>query len=388
MAPLKKKKGARNSNQPKAVKAKPPPKVKVNDKGGAYFNGTTYSMDMKARFHIHLAELQEEAGGTTVTGRALAAKAQISHTTALKVILDDKKGVIGEKKKRAKPGMGSKSLSTEDEIFLLTLYRLEPSTSLNRYVQALFQKKGTKVSRSTISRWFNTRFPFKGKKVKTCNVPLDKFKRSNILRWKEYILEIEEFAPHRLKFGDEKHIKGADLYGKVRIDPITGERPSHKTDGDFRNTYTIIGMCGIDCRVQPVEYVINKHCNDSTAFCEFIDKAIIKGFLLEGDVLVLDNAAIHNKADSTNLFEFLWDNFGILLISLPTRAPELNPIELLWNTLNGRLPYHQYLGGGGRPSKDAVAIAAGEILDAVTHKEIAKYYQHCGYIPKDAQFGP
>jgi hypothetical protein len=45
-------------------------------------------------------------------------------------------------------------------------------------------------------------------------------------------------------------------------------------------------------------------------------------------------------------------------------------------------------GGGGRPSKDAVAIAAGEILDAVTHKEIAKYYQHCGYIPKDAQFDP
>jgi hypothetical protein len=32
----------------------------------------------------------------------------------------------------------------------------------------------------------------------------------------------------------------------------------------------------------------------------------------------------------------------------------------------------------------AVAIAASEILDAVTHREIAKYYQHCGYIPKDA----
>ena len=115
--------------------------------------------------------------------------------------------------------------------------------------------------------------------------------------------------------------------------------------------------------------------------------SIVKGFLLPGDVLILDNAAIHNKADSVNLFEFLWDNFQILLISLPTRAPELNPIELLWNTLNGRLPYHQYLGGGGRPSKDAVAIAASEILDAVTHAEVAKYYQHCGYIPKDGQFG-
>jgi hypothetical protein len=227
--------------------------------------------------------------------------------------------------------------------------------------------------------------------VKTCNVPLDKFKPENILRWKEYILEIEPFEPHCLRFGDEKHIKGADLYGKVRIDPITGETPSHKTDGDFCNTYTVIGRCGIDCRVQPVEYVINKYTNDSAAFCEFIDKAIvtiIKGFLLPGDILVLDNTAIHVKGESTNLLDFLWDHCEILVICLPARAPELSPIELLWNTLNGRLPYHQFL-DGHRPTKDAVAVAASEILDAVSHTEVAKYYQNCGYIPKDAQFqGP
>jgi transposase len=281
--------------------------------------------------------------------------------------------------------MGCKALSVEDEVFLLTLYRLEPSTSLACYVKVLFEKKGTKVSPATLSRWFNMRFPFKGKKVKTCNVPLDKFKPANILRWKEYILEIKDFAPHRLKFGDEKHIKGGDLYGTVRVDPLTGETPSNKTDGDFRNTYTVIGLCGIDCRVQPVEYTINKYTNDSVAFNDFIDKALVKGFLVPGDVLILDNAAIHVKGESTNLFDFLWDNFEILLICLPTRAPELNPIELLWNALNGRLPYHEYL--NGKPNKDAVAIAAGEILDAVTHAEVAKYYRHCGYVPKEAQFG-
>jgi transposase len=340
-------------------------------------------MDMKARFHVHLDQLKQQAAidGTTVTGRALADKAQISLAMALKVILDDAKGVIREKKERAKPGMGSKSLSLEDELFLLTLYRLQPSTSLKRYVKTLFEQR---VPRSTLLLFrvgLTRAFPSRGRRWRraTCNVPLDKFKPENILRWKEYILEIEAFEPHRLKFGDEKHIKGADLHGPVRIDPITGDTPSNTTDGDFRNTYTIIGICGIDCRVQPVEYVINKHCNDSTAFCEFIDKAIIKGFLLPGDVLVLDNAAIHAKGESTNLFEFLWDNFQILLISLPTRAPELNPIELLWNTLNGRLPCHEYL--DGKPNKDA------EILDAVTHCEVAKYYQHCGYIPKEGQVG-
>jgi hypothetical protein len=106
-------------------------------------------MDMKARFHVHLDQLKQQAAidGTTVTGRALADKAQISLAMALKVILDDAKGVIREKKERAKPGMGSKSLSLEDELFLLTLYRLQPSTSLKRYVKTLFEQR---VPRSTL----------------------------------------------------------------------------------------------------------------------------------------------------------------------------------------------------------------------------------------------
>jgi hypothetical protein len=155
MAPVKKKR-ARNSNQPKAAKAKakPPPKIKINDKGGAYFKGAAYSMDMKARFHVVLDQLKQQAAidGTTVTGRALANKAQISLSTAIKVIHDDAKGVISEKKERDKPGMGSKSLSLEDGLFLLTLYRLQPSTSLKAFVKVLYEEKGTKVSPSTLSR--------------------------------------------------------------------------------------------------------------------------------------------------------------------------------------------------------------------------------------------
>jgi hypothetical protein len=144
--------GKRAENKRSVVKKKLP-KLKVNNRGGAYVSGASYSIDMQARFHLQLEELKEEGTGKPVTSRALAAAAMISHTTALKVVLDDKKGVIGEKKPRCKPGMGSKSLSLEDELFLLSLYRLQPSTSLNAYVKALFDMKGTKVSRATLSRW-------------------------------------------------------------------------------------------------------------------------------------------------------------------------------------------------------------------------------------------
>jgi hypothetical protein len=136
-------------------------------------------------------------------------------------------------------------------------------------------------------------------------------------------------------------------------------------------------------QVSAREYVINKYTHDSTAFCKFVDRAIAKKFLLPGDILVLDNAAIHTSGASTNLFEFLC-SYNILLIALPMRAPELNPIELLWNTLTQCLPYHEFSSSG--PNKDGVAIAASGIMDAMSHAEVAKYYQHCGYIPKDTQF--
>jgi hypothetical protein len=67
----------------------------------------------------------------------------------------------------------------------------------------------------------------------------------------------------------------------------------------------VVAICSVDCRSQPVEYAINTYTNDSTAFCEFVDRAIVKKFLLPGDILVFDNAAIHTSGASTNLFEFL-----------------------------------------------------------------------------------
>jgi hypothetical protein len=113
---------------------------------------------MNARFHVKLDQLKEEeaAAGKPVTSRALAAAAMISPTTACKVILDDGAGRISQRKDRVKPGMGSSALSVQDEIFLLVLWRSEPGLSLNRYVKALFDERGTKVSRSTISRWFDS----------------------------------------------------------------------------------------------------------------------------------------------------------------------------------------------------------------------------------------
>jgi hypothetical protein len=151
------------ANDPKAVPKKKTssPNIKVNKKGGAYVIGVGYSLDMKARFHHQLAQLKKKDGN--VSCRELAAKAMISPGSALKIIMEDKQGIIGApKKKRARPGNGSQTLSKEDETFILTQQELDPSTSLDRYKNLLCEQRGTVVSRSTLQRWFASKR--KGKK--------------------------------------------------------------------------------------------------------------------------------------------------------------------------------------------------------------------------------
>ena len=59
----------------------------------------------------------------------------------------------------------------------------------------------------------------------------------------------------------------------------------------------------------------------------------------------------------------------------PARAPEWNPIKLMWNCLCQRLKYFDVstLMGSHR-----VVAAAGTILNEITHKEIYCFYWKSG----------
>ena len=57
-------------------------------------------------------------------------------------------------------GKGSMKLSMMNQFFLLGLYNEEPSRPLCSYVTELYKFSGTKVSTSTISKWYEK--PMKG----------------------------------------------------------------------------------------------------------------------------------------------------------------------------------------------------------------------------------
>jgi transposase len=95
----------------------------------------------------------------------------------------------------------------------------------------------------------------------------------------------------------------------------------------------MIGFCGVDTFAPPFFFNLNQFTNDSNAFSIAVEEAIIAGFLKSGNILVMDNTAIHVFGENDVLINFLWEHFGIHVLMLPTHSPELNPIELLWNIL-------------------------------------------------------
>lgn len=89
----------------------------------------------------------------------------------------------------------------------------------------------------------------------------------------------------------------------------------------------------------------------------------------------MDNAAIHFKGGNVGLVEWLWENHHVAVIPLPTRSPELNPMELVWRSLTMKIRSIRV-----SANNHATAIAATNILNNMSHKSTEETYRQCGYI--------
>jgi hypothetical protein len=137
----------------------------------------------------------------------------------------------------------------------------------------------------------------------------------------------------RLKYGN-KSLKGKAIFNKLACrDVITGLVWPRMTDQDLRNKYSIIGICSISKQSTPMRYRITDAVVDADLFLLEIEATIAMRFLMAGDVLVLDNAATNTGKGNTVLEDWLWEEYFVLVLFLPTHAPKWNLIELMWNCL-------------------------------------------------------
>ena len=81
-----------------------------------------------------------------------------------------------------------------------------------------------------------------------------------------------------MKFGDEKPPKGEDLFNrKGQANPLNGEQEPIIVASNFRNTYNVIGICGIAWDTAPMAYKMHDRINDSEVFSDFILKCVAFG---------------------------------------------------------------------------------------------------------------
>ena len=350
-------------------------KVSHNQQGGLYVKGKRYDGTKRMEIMSNYIDILMEKGRVVPT--ALSNVSAVGIKFASQFIRDFQAGkpVLDGGRAKRESYRGMYALDNGDEQLLLQLRKKKHQTPLHEYQSGLFQQRGKYVSISTLHRFFESRFPFRGKLKVANQVPIDKFKPENIIRTYEYKRDFAKLNPVNTKFGDECHCRESDAYSRyARVDPLTGDLEPVMVHSNFRNAFTVIGFCGIDPSTFAFDYYLHRGKNSSGHFVDSIKRSIEKGFFKEYDTLILDNASIHRGGEAADFGDWLWIHHKILILFLPTRSPELNPIELLWNYLHQRM---RALRREIEGFDDVATDIAAHVLDNICHNDVLKCYKHC-----------
>lgn len=113
---------------------------------------------------------------------------------------------------------------------------------------------------------------------------------------------------------------------------------------------------------------------DGPAFVAYV-RAFLVPTLRPGQVIVLDNLAVHKIAAARALVEAA----GCALLFLPAYSPDFNPIEHAFSKVK------EALRRAGARTRETLEAALAAALDTVTASDAHGWFRHCGYHPPVAQ---
>lgn len=365
--------------------------VHPNRNGGYYHPGCRYEFTKKMSVGSAYLELWQEFYPIEPSINAVAKRAKVGWNYADRVVTElQHTGTLIDPltygdRTRFSLGVGE-CLSVEEDVFLLSLRAEDPGRPNLDYIAHLQEAYGKTVSSQFISNWFKKRFKYSGDFRKPNLVPIDKFRPGNIKRYLEYRVLLDLYEDHtRFNFLDEKHLVNKDvLPTKTRADPLTGFLDAIPVSGDFREAYNLMAIILANPRKrQPVGYTLGKENGCGASFCYFIHTLIVGRYFWHDEVVIMDNARIHTGGDAEIVEDMLWTTvidgrpLHVHVLYLPTRSPELNPIELVFHILARRIRSYRYALAG--PSDQAVLTQTKKVLNDMSYETILKCFLHCGY---------
>lgn len=108
---------------------------------------------------------------------------------------------------------------------------------------------------------------------------------------------------------------------------------------------------------------------DTAAMLKFLS-AVLLPLLQSGDVVVLDNLAVHKTSAVRAEFE----RAEIELLFLPPYSPDLNPIEMCWSKIK------TYLRQAAARSYKLLDEAISAAIKEITATDARNWIRHCGYV--------
>ncbi len=133
-------------------------------------------------------------------------------------------------------------------------------------------------------------------------------------------------------------------------------------------TRTSLALVGAICLAGIVGLLYGDRTTTGEIFSQFISEQVVPK-LKVGDVVIMDNAAIHKVKGIREKIE----EAGSKLLFLPPYSPDFSPIELMWSKLKQGLRRRntQTLGD----YHDSLVESLNELEDT----DFEGWYEHCGY---------
>jgi transposase len=103
--------------------------------------------------------------------------------------------------------------------------------------------------------------------------------------------------------------------------------------------------------------------------CEAFAAGALAAGLRPGDIVIMDRLSSHSDSAVLQVFQGL----GVEVKLLPAYSPDLNPIEKAWSKVKEAVRR-------ARPrTADALMVAVGTALKAITTDDLTGWFTHCGY---------
>jgi transposase len=169
--------------------------------------------------------------------------------------------------------------------------------------------------------------------------------------------------PHRLVSIDETSVntKMVRLRGRC----LRGERL--RMDAPFGHWGTQTFIAGLRCFGLTAPWILNTPMNRAAFDC-YVETQLTPT-LSRGDVVILDNLAVHKSKKAAEILQ----DHGAWFLFLPPYSPDLNPIEMAFSKIKA------HLRKAAARTFDALSNALGSICNLFNRTECFNFFSAAGY---------